>query len=149
MLKLTPALSPRPGSRHPSIALAMAGGGPLGAIYELGALQALDEAIDGAHMHDLDIYVGVSSGAVLSANLANRITTTQMARVFMNTPDAEVGFRPEQFLRPALREYFDRASSIPGVALDMLTEVIRHPQRLASLENIDNLSRLIPNGIFD
>lgn len=149
MLKLTPARSPRETSRHPTIALAIAGGGPLGAIYELGALQALDEALDGVHMHDLDIYVGVSSGAVLSANLANRITISQMARVFMSTPDAEFAFRPEQFLRPALREYIGRATRIPAVVLDMLSEAIRHPQRLGSLESLEGLSRLIPNGIFD
>lgn len=149
MLKLTPARSPREGSRHPTIALAIAGGGPLGAIYELGALQALDEAIEGVHMHDLDIYVGVSSGAVLSANLANRITISQMVRVFMSTPDAEFAFRPEQFLRPAMREYLDRAVSIPAVALELLGEAIRHPQRLGSLESIEGLTRLIPTGIFD
>lgn len=149
MLKLTPARTPRETSRHPTIALAIAGGGPLGAIYELGALQALDEALDGVHMHDLDIYVGVSSGAILSANLANRITISQMARVFMSTPEAEFSFHPEQFLRPALREYMDRASSIPSVFFDMLSEVIRHPQRLTSLESLEGLSRLIPNGIFD
>ncbi|MDZ7791034.1 MAG: patatin-like phospholipase family protein [Xanthomonadales bacterium] len=149
MLKLTPALAPRASSRHPTIALAIAGGGPLGAIYELGALQALDEALDGVHMHDLDIYVGVSSGAILSANLANRITISQMARVFMSTPDAEFAFHPEQFLRPALREYLDRATSIPSVVFEMLSEAIRHPQRLGSLESLEGLSRLIPNGIFD
>lgn len=149
MLNLTPARSPRETSRHPTIALAIAGGGPLGAIYELGALQALDEAIDGAHMHDLDIYVGVSSGAVLSANLANRITTSQMARVFMGTPEAEFVFRPEQFLKPAFREYLDRATRIPAVVLEMLSEAVRHPQRLTSLESLEGLSRLIPTGIFD
>jgi predicted acylesterase/phospholipase RssA len=149
MLKLTPAQSPRAGSRHPTIALAIAGGGPLGAIYELGALQALDESIDGAHMHDLDIYVGVSSGAILSANLANRITISQMARVFMSTPDAEFAFHPEQFLRPALREYVDRASRIPSVVFEMLSEVIRHPQRITSLESLEGLARLVPTGIFD
>ena len=149
MIKLTPAIAPRATSRHPSIALAIAGGGPLGAIYELGALQALDEALSGVHMHDLDIYVGVSSGAILSANLANRITISQMARVFMSTPDAEFAFHPEQFLRPALREYLDRATSIPSVVFEMLSEAIRHPQRLGSLESLEGLSRLIPNGIFD
>lgn len=149
MLKLTPARSPRESSRHPTIALAIAGGGPLGAIYELGALQALDEAIDGLHMHDLDVYVGVSSGAILSANLANHVTVSQMARVFMNTPDAEFSFYPEKFLRPALREYYNRAASAPAVIFDMLAEIIRHPQRLSSLESIESLSQLIPNGIFD
>jgi NTE family protein len=34
----------RRGARPPRIGLALAGGGPLGAIYEIGALAALSEA---------------------------------------------------------------------------------------------------------
>ncbi len=149
MLKLTPATHARPPNRPPTIGLAIAGGGPLGAIYELGALQALEEAIDGVRMHDLDVYVGVSSGSFLSASLANRITTAQMSRIFMSAPEAEFQFQPDLFLRPAVREYFNRAMSVPGVVLDILTEVMRHPERIAHLESIESLSRLIPTGIFD
>lgn len=149
MLNLTPASESRRHAARPRIALAIAGGGPLGAIYELGALHALEEAIDGVYMHDLDIYVGVSSGAFLSASLANRITTSQMTRVFMNSPDAEFSFQPEQFLRPAFGEYLRRATSIPGVAFDMLSELVRHPERITRLESIEELSRLLPTGIFD
>ncbi|TVS10512.1 MAG: hypothetical protein EA419_10590 [Wenzhouxiangella sp.] len=149
MLKLTPATTPDLNGRKPVIGLAIAGGGPLGAIYELGALQALEEAIDGVQMHALDIYVGVSSGSFLSASLANQITTTQMSRIFMSSPDAEFKFQPDLFLRPAVREYFNRAISVPGVVLDLLTEAIRHPERIAHLESIESLSRLIPTGIFD
>lgn len=149
MLKLTPASSPDRSKRRPIIGLAIAGGGPLGAIYELGALQALDEAIDGIHMHNLDIYVGVSSGSFLTASLANQVTTTQMSRIFMSSPEAEFGFEPEIFLRPALREYLSRALSVPGVALDMISELIRHPSRLGHLESIEGIARIIPTGLFD
>lgn len=149
MLKLTPASQPERTDRPPVIGLAIAGGGPLGAIYELGALQALEEAIDGIQMHGLDIYIGVSSGSFLSASLANQITTTQMSRIFMSSPDAEFRFQPDLFLRPAVREYFNRVMSVPGVALDILLECIRHPDRIAHLESIESLSRLVPTGIFD
>lgn len=149
MLKLTSATSPNRHKGRPTIGLAIAGGGPLGAIYELGALQALDEAIDGIHMHDLDIYVGVSSGSFLTASLANQVTTTQMSRIFMGAPDAEFTFEPEIFLRPAFREYMARAVSIPGVVLDMISELIRHPSRFGHLESIEGISRLIPTGLFD
>jgi NTE family protein len=149
MLKLTSASSSKIQDRRPVIGLAIAGGGPLGAIYELGALQALDEAIDGIHMHDLDIYVGVSSGSFLTASLANQVTTTQMSRIFMNDVDAEFDFRPELFLRPALREYLNRALTIPRVVLEMIGEAIRHPSRLTHLESIEGIARLIPTGLFD
>jgi predicted acylesterase/phospholipase RssA len=149
MLKLTPATSPRPAGRRPVIGLAIAGGGPLGAIYELGALQAIDEAIDGVHMHNLDVYVGVSSGSFITASLANQVTPAQMGRIFMNSNQAEFGFQPELFLRPALKEYLSRARSLPAVVFDMLQEVIRHPARLTHLESLEGVSRLIPTGIFD
>lgn len=149
MLQLTPASKPRSKSRRPVIGLAIAGGGPLGAIYELGALHALEEAIDGVHMHGLDIYIGVSSGSFLSAALANQITTAQMSRIFMGSPDAEFRFRPDLFLRPAVREYFNRVMSVPGVLADILIECIRHPDRIAHLESIEALSRLVPTGVFD
>lgn len=149
MLQLTAASKPKPKARPPVIGLAIAGGGPLGAIYELGALHALEEAIDGVQMHGLDIYVGVSSGSFLSASLANQITTTQMSRIFMSSPDAEFRFQPDLFLRPAVREYFDRVMNVPGVVRDILLECIRHPERIGHLESIEALSRLVPTGVFD
>ncbi|TVQ40313.1 MAG: hypothetical protein EA370_03715 [Wenzhouxiangella sp.] len=149
MLKLTPASRPPKDRAHPVIGLAIAGGGPLGAIYELGALQAVDEAIDGIHMHDLDIYVGVSSGSFLTASLANQVTTTQMSRIFINNPNAEFSFQPELFLKPAFREYGDRLRNIPGVVFEILSEAICHPTRLGQLESVEGLARLIPTGLFD
>ena len=59
-------------SDHPSVGLAIAGGGPVGAVYELGALRALEESIDGLRLHHLDVYVGVSAGALWTAQLAQR-----------------------------------------------------------------------------
>ncbi len=149
MLKLTSASKPRTERRRPVVGLAIAGGGPLGAIYELGALQAIDEAIDGLHMHDLDIYVGVSSGSFLTASLANQVTATQMGRIFMSEATAEFPFQPELFLRPAFREYLTRARAVPGVLVDLIGEAIRHPGRLTHLESIEGISRLIPTGLFD
>ena len=46
---------------RPRIGLALAGGGPLGGIYEIGALLALADSLEGLDLNDLDVYVGVSS----------------------------------------------------------------------------------------
>ena len=59
----------RPGK----MGIALAGGGPLGGIYEIGALVALEKALKGLTLTDLDVYVGVSSGAFIAAGLANGI----------------------------------------------------------------------------
>lgn len=63
----------------PRIGLALGGGGPLGGIYEIGALRALDEALDGLDFNDIDVYVGVNSGSFVAANLANQMTTRNCA----------------------------------------------------------------------
>jgi NTE family protein len=151
MLHIQPAthLSKTKRTPKPKIGLAIAGGGPLGAIYELGALRALDEAIDGLNMHQLDLYVGVSSGSILAASLANQITTAQMSRIFLSTPDAEFKFQPEQFLRPALGEYLNRARALPSVIYELIADSIKNPRHILKLEGIEGLARLVPTGIFD
>ena len=55
----------------PRIGLALAAGAPEGAVYEIGALRAIDEALEGVDLNNLFLYVGVSAGAFLCANLAN------------------------------------------------------------------------------
>ena len=56
---------------RPRVGLALAGGGPLGGIYEVGALLALAEALDGVDFNELDVYVGVSSGGFIAGALAS------------------------------------------------------------------------------
>ena len=63
MLSIHAARDPGPKKRHPRIGLAIAGGGPVGAMYELGVLRALEEACEGLDLTRMDGYVGVSSGA--------------------------------------------------------------------------------------
>ena len=53
---------------HLKLGLALGGGGPLGGIYEIGALRALDEALDGLDFNDLHTYVGVNAGSFLSTS---------------------------------------------------------------------------------
>src|SRR5512134_2265142 len=92
---------PAASRRASRIGLALAGGGPEGAIYEIGALCALDEALDGIEFNDLDIYIGVSAGAFIAANLANRLTTAQMARAIVKHEPGEHPFSTEMFFTPA------------------------------------------------
>ncbi|MDD5029138.1 MAG: patatin-like phospholipase family protein, partial [Rhodoferax sp.] len=67
----------------PKIAMALAGGGPLGAIYEIGALCALQESLKGIDFTRLQHYVGVSAGGFIAAGLANGITPHQLFSLFI------------------------------------------------------------------
>ncbi len=150
MLAIHAAREPLKKSRRRSkIGLAMAGGGPIGGIYEVGALRALDEAIDGLDMNALDVYVGVSSGAFVAAGLANRLDTAEMCRVFITGDSDQFRIRPEDFVRPAVFEYLRRVASMPRLLFGWLGEFARHPFDLRVSESLLRMSQMLPTGLFD
>lgn len=61
-------------------ALVLAGGGLTGAVYELGALRAIDDLLIGRTVNDFDIYVGTSAGAIVCTGLVSGITPQTMLR---------------------------------------------------------------------
>jgi NTE family protein len=146
MLDLQPAGKPRHSSQ--TFGLALAGGGPLGAFYEVGTLHAIGEAFEGIDLTSLDMYVGVSSGAMIAAGLANGIDTTDMGVVFIHNASREYPVRPGLFLRPAFREYMNRVASVPSLATDILKQYLRDPGKDWA-EAIDPLGRLLPTGLCD
>jgi len=150
MLSLHPARSrATSASSAPKIGLAVAGGGPIGGMYELGALRALDEAIEGLDLTRLDCYVGVSSGAFLAAGLANRMGTAEMCRIFITGDSDDVQFRPETFLRPAFFEYMRRASNAPRLAMEWWRDVLFRRGDSRWSDAITRFGGLVPTGLFD
>ena len=149
MLSLHAAATRRKRRHPPKIGLAIAGGGPIGAMYELGALRALDEACDGLDLTRLDCYVGVSSGAFFAAGLANRMDTAELCRIFISGDSQDVTFRPETFLRPALLEYMRRAAAIPRLTARLTRDFwFGHGDSRWS-DLINRVGGLVPTGLFD
>ena len=149
MLTIHQAQTPNKKQSPTKTGLAIAGGGPVGAIYELGALRALDESIDGLRLHELDVYVGVSSGAIIAASLANGISTAEMCRIFTGQEYASISFDPERLMRPAFKEYLDRVSMLPAVLTHALLKMFRNPITTNISEMVSQLGKIIPSGVFD
>jgi len=133
----------------PRIGLAVAGGGPIGGMYELGALRALEEAMEGLDLSRLDCYVGVSSGAFLAAGLANRMSTAEMCRIFITGDSDDVQFRPETFLRPAVYEYLRRAASLPRLTFEWWRGLLLEPKESRWSDLLTRFGGLVPTGLFD
>jgi predicted acylesterase/phospholipase RssA len=131
------------------VGLALAGGGPEGAIYEIGALRALEEALEGVDLNDLEVYVGVSAGAFICANLANRLTPTQMARAIVKPEPGEHPFVPETFFTPAIGELVRRSARVPRLLAHSLWDFARHPGDRRLIESLTQLARALPVGVFD
>lgn len=131
------------------IGIAIAGGGPIGGMYELGALRALETAIDGLDLNRLDVYVGVSSGAFLAAGLVNRLSTAEICRIFITGDHPEVRFRPRMFLKPAFMEYGQRVMAMPGLAFDWWKNLLTDPAGAQMSELFTRFTSAVPTGLFD
>jgi predicted acylesterase/phospholipase RssA len=140
-------------ARKPRIALSLAGGGPLGAIYEIGALCALQEALDGVDFTRLDHYIGVSAGSFIAASLANGMSPQDLCKSFIDNTEAEVNsaqhsdrFDPAWLMRPAFGEFARRAIMFPS----LLTSAIWRAtvERKSIVSALELLGPALPTGIF-
>jgi NTE family protein len=132
-----------------SIGLALAGGGPGGAVYEIGALRALEDALDGLDLNALDSYVGVSAGAFIGACLANGLTPTQLARGIVKTEPGEHPFIPENFFVPAYGELTKRLAMLPTLVPRVLREMTRLSEEQRPLDALVRFARALPVAVFD
>jgi len=135
---------------RPKIGLACAGGVIEGAIYEVGALCALDESIDGIDLHELDTYVGVSSGALIGSILANGVETRELSRsVVSSATDPALNLQPEVLFSPAIREYAGRLRKLPRTVARSLAYYALNPGDLSLMGLLSTFGSLVPNGFFD
>ncbi len=131
----------------PKIALALAGGGPLGAIYEVGALCALEESLAGVDFTRLHHYVGVSAGGFIAAALANRMSPRQLFKAFIDgTPGSADYFDPAWLMEPAYDEFVRRSFMLPGLLASVGWDVLRG--RTSALRALERLGPALPTGVF-
>ena len=137
------------GRRRNKVGIALAGGGPLGGIYEIGALVALEKALRGAALTDLDAYVGVSSGSFVAAGLANGISPTEMHAMFILDRSHHDPFEPDLLLRPAFGEYAHRLMRMPELIQAAALAYLGALPTGGLVEWFMRLTRGLPNGLFD
>lgn len=130
------------------IGLALAGGGPVGGIYEVGAMAALSEALEGLDFNAFDFFVGVSSGGFVAAAVANGMHPKSLARMLVEN-DTDEMFDPELLLRPAFGEYMRRALSVPLLLFSSFRDYFSDPLHIGLFESLQRLSYALPSGIFD
>src|SRR4029450_11004677 len=70
----------------------MAGGGVIGGMYEVGALTALEERLNGSGA-GFDIYVGCSAGSVVAAPLGSGTPGREIYDILAQDLDDRLNFR--------------------------------------------------------
>src|SRR2546427_11249293 len=90
-------------SQRPRYALALAGGGVIGGMYEVGVITAIEERLNGAG--GFDIYVGCSAGSVVASLLAHGIRASVIYRIIVQVLEHPLNFRRRDgFAADSLRQ---------------------------------------------
>jgi predicted acylesterase/phospholipase RssA len=131
------------------LAIALAGGGPLGFFYELGALHAIGEALVGRELTGFDVYVGVSSGALVAGGLANGLSTTALGSMYLEDSSAGLPFSPGLLLQPAVGEYLRRIARLPNALAHVARQVAKDPLSNAWNVALSSLGIFLPTALFD
>lgn len=139
----------RIGKSPSGVGLACAGGVVEGAFYEIGALCALEEAVDGLDLNALSAYVGVSSGAMIATFLAAGVPIRELSRAVAGHAQPPLDFRPQDLFRPDWAEFRRRLGKLPTATAQAVRRFLRDPGDMGFLGAVLGLGSLIPVGFFD
>jgi predicted acylesterase/phospholipase RssA len=122
--------------RNPRIALVLAGGAVSGGAFKVGGLKALNDFLIERKITDMDLYVGLSAGAILGSSLAAGITPDEMVKVLDGTSTRLDQLRPFDFYNPNLSEFasrpakfsYDLLTYLPSIASDFVKGVPGLPE---------------------
>lgn len=142
-----PARSAAEQTPHPRIALALAGGGPLGAIYEIGALCALQDCLPSLDFNRFEHYIGVSAGGFIAAGLANGLTPHAMCDMFIEDRQHDDDFNPAWMVRPAWAEFGTRLARTPALLASALWAWAAQGSSLTGA--LERLGAALPTGLLD
>ena len=127
----------------------LGGGGFTGAVYEIGALRALDLLSVNRSVNQFDVYVGTSAGALVAALTANGVTPEQMMRVVNNqvpTPFRDINL--DMLLRPNYREFVAKGVRLPLHLLGVVRGLGRSLGAFSTVDLAIALAEALPSGLY-
>jgi NTE family protein len=141
--------TPRRRRRRSKTALVLGGGGFTGAVYEIGALRALDLLSVNRTVNQFDVYVGTSAGSFVASLAANGVTPEEMMRVVnqqVPTPFRDIDV--STLLRPNILEYAKSAVTLPLKTLEVLRELPRQLKGSSWMDIALGLAEGLPSGVY-
>jgi len=132
-------------------ALCLLGGGAMGAMFQIGALAALEDTVEGFQVNDFDLFLGSSAGASLAAGLAGGQPVQRIYRSFLDPADVYFGLERSHLLRADMAEWRRTVVSAAvalryGISSLLSGKTSKLPERLA--QEVDRLYDSLPAGIF-
>lgn len=146
---------PGPASSGPRVALCLPGGGLTGALYQVGALAALEDGVRGIDCQQFSIYVGTSTGATVATTLAGGIPIDRLYRALLDPADNFFPIERGHVLRMDLDEWRRTlGTSFAAVRLAAVRALTRRqpmanePFHIFLWEQIERFNDSLPAGLF-
>jgi predicted acylesterase/phospholipase RssA len=134
--------------RSTRLALALAGGGFTGYLFEVGALTGLDDLLgESFTSNDFDMYVGVSAGSAVAALLAQGVTPQEILKTNLS------GKRPYYFehrdiFRPAIGEGVKTIWRATKQLIPLMRLYARNYREMTFIDLLDKAQDALPSGIY-
>ncbi len=134
--------------RSTKLALALAGGGFTGYLFEVGALTGLDDLLgESFSSNDFDMYVGVSAGSAVAALLAQGVKPEEILDTNLS------GTRPYYFehrdiFRPAIGEGVKTIWRTTKQLIPLLKLYARHYREMTLIDLLGKAQDSLPSCIY-
>ena len=133
------------------IALFLPGGGAAGAMYQIAALAALEDAVEGLNANQFDLFMGASSGASVAAALAGGREVRRIYRALLDPADAYFPLERKHILKMDMSEWGRASATVfsdlrKGVSSAFSRSPAQSP--MALWEELDRLYDSLPAGFF-
>ena len=133
------------------IGLCLPGGGAGGAMFQIGALAALEDTLEGFEAGRFDVYVASSGGASVAAAVASGLDVQRMYRAFLDPADVYFGLERRHLLRIDLGEWKRALPALVGAlgegASGLMGLGSQSPSE-ALWEKLDRVAEALPAGLF-
>ncbi len=120
-------------------------------MFQIGALAAFEDSVEGVEVNRFDFYVGSSGGASVAAALAGGLPVQRIYRAFLDPADVYFGLERKHLLRVDLGEWrrtlVSAFSAIRHGASSLLSRGSA-PAPAALWEELDRLYDSLPAGLF-
>jgi NTE family protein len=130
-------------------ALVLAGGGLTGAVYEIGALRAIDDLLIDRTVNDFDIYVGTSAGSLVASFIANGLSPEEMLQVIDGSHPKASTIERKHLFNLNWQSYFKLGFKLPVKLTKAWSHYLRHISDMTLFDLVWSLSEALPPGFYD
>lgn len=135
--------------KRSKVALVLAGGGITGAVYEVGALRAINDTLNGLTVNDFDIYVGTSAGALICSLIVNGLTPEDIIQALDDRHPEIGGVGVGDLFQADIPEYLRSLLNIPRALWHLGIASLTHPFNIALSDVLWELAHVLPAGLYD